>query len=151
MFCILVFRNYHVSSSSSCVPLFWVLRLKVLSKCNCLVIYTRVLAKSRSICRRSSYATTSSYLIQVFPWSLPFCSPIKTIGLSSSHKDISYLFASRTPQSPSTPKSGNVCGRRYTVCDLSLCQVEATNWSAASVQLAQASRQWSLTFVRMEM
>ena len=114
MFCILVFLNYHASF------VLWLcastLSLRI-SRSNpsaiCLVIHTRVLAKSRSICQQSLYATTSSYLIQVFPWTSPFYSHIKTIGLSSFPKVINYSFVLRIPWSLSTPKSGNVCGRRY--------------------------------------
>ena len=114
MFCILVFLNYHTSFA------LW-LCASTLSLCTSksnpsairLVIRTCVLAKSRSICQQSLYATTSSYLIQVSPWTSPSYSHIKTIGSSSSHRVINYLFMSRIPQSPSTPKSGNICGRHY--------------------------------------
>ena len=40
-------------------------------------------------------------------------------GSSSFPKVINYSYTSRTPQSPSMPKSGNVCGRRYTKTKIS--------------------------------
>ena len=72
-----------------------------------------MLAKLHSLCPQSLCATTLSYLIQDSPWNSPSYSHIVTTGLSLFPKDTSYLYVSRIPQSHSTPKSGNVCGRRY--------------------------------------
>ena len=114
MFCILVFFNYHsLLLVFGCVPSFWAFVLQVESKCNLPCDYTHVLAKSRSICPLSIYTTTLSSLIQGSPLTLLSSSLIMMIGLSWSLKDTNCSCASRTPQSPLTPKSGNVCGRRY--------------------------------------
>ena len=115
MYCILVFLNYHVQTRLwLCAFTPWVFVLQEVSKYFVSCDYTRVLAKSRSICPPSSYIITLSYSTQVSLWISPSYSHTRTTGSSLSLKDTSYLFVLRTPPSPSMPKSGNVCGRRYT-------------------------------------
>ena len=114
MYCILVFLNYHSASS------FWLcaatlsLWASSQSKCKLPCDYTCVLAESHSTCPLSSYIATSSYLIQAFPWTSPSYSHTRMTGSSLFHKVTNYSYMSRIPQSHSMPKSGNVCGRRYT-------------------------------------
>ena len=118
MNCILVFFNYHAqlpfhSSLAVCLPSESShFRSHPSAQLPC--DYNRVLAKSCSICPLSSYATTLSYSIQASLWNLPSYSLTATTGSFLFPKVINYSFASRIPQSHSTPKSGNVCGRRYT-------------------------------------
>ena len=113
-FSILVFFNTMlISIVFGCVPLLWAFKLQVRSKCSLPCDYTCVLAKSRGICPQSTYATTLLSLIQVSLLNLLSSFLITTTGSSWFLKGISYSFVSRTPQSPSTPKSGNICGRHY--------------------------------------
>ena len=114
MYCILVFLKYHVLFVSGCVPSSEPSSFKTSPSTLCLVTILMYLAKSRSICPRFLYATTLSSLIQDSPWSSPSYSPITTTGSSLSLKATNFSYVLRTPLFPSTPKSGNVCGRRYT-------------------------------------
>ena len=99
MICILVFFNYHFVSSSLAVcyysePLCFKHNPSANLPCDC----THILAKSCSICPQFSYATTLLFSTQV----------------------TSYSFESKTPWSPSTPKSGNICGGCYIKTNISL-------------------------------
>ena len=96
------------------MPVLWAFTLQVRSKNNLSCDHICVLAKSRDICPLSSSTTISLSSIQVSLSNLPSYSLIMTIGSSSFPKVINYLCVSRIPQSPSMPKSGNVCGRHYT-------------------------------------